>query len=42
MKVYEEKVTEDEVEMLQIFIRPNETDLTSNIQFHVKLEGNRD
>ena len=33
---HEEKVKEDEVEMLQIFIRPNETDLSSKIQFHDK------
>ncbi|NEU32210.1 hypothetical protein GN156_15785 [bacterium LRH843] len=33
---HEEKVNEDEVEMLQIFIRPTETDLVPNIQFHRK------
>ncbi|MCG7343796.1 pirin family protein [Sporosarcina sp. ACRSL] len=39
---HEEKVTEDEVEMLQIFVRPNETDLSPDIQFHHKPEDNRD
>ncbi|PIC69108.1 hypothetical protein CSV77_15595 [Sporosarcina sp. P16b] len=33
---HEEKVKEDEVEMLQIFVRPNETDLSPAIQFHEK------
>lgn len=33
---HEEKVKEDEVEMLQIFVRPNETDLSPEIQFHDK------
>jgi redox-sensitive bicupin YhaK (pirin superfamily) len=33
---HEEKVNEDEVDMLQIFIRPVETDLSANIQFHDK------
>ncbi|WP_199170038.1 pirin family protein [Sporosarcina sp. P20a] len=33
---HEEKVIEDEVEMLQIFVRPNETDLSPEIQFHDK------
>lgn len=39
---HEEKVKEAEVEMLQIFVRPNETDLTPNIQFHEKPDRNRD
>ncbi|HIW32925.1 MAG TPA: pirin family protein [Candidatus Paenibacillus intestinavium] len=39
---HEEKVKEDEVEMLQIFIRPNETDLPAKIQFHNKPTDNRD
>lgn len=38
---HEEKVKEDEVEMLQIFVRPNETDLTPEIQFHDKPVDNR-
>lgn len=38
---HEEKVKEDEVEMLQIFIRPNESDLSSEIQFHDKPADNR-
>lgn len=33
---HEEKVKKDYVEMLQIFIRPREADLDSNIQFHEK------
>lgn len=33
---HEEKVKEDEVEMLQIFVRPNETDLSPGIQFRDK------
>ncbi|BAQ08898.1 pirin-related protein [Bacillus sp. OxB-1] len=39
---HEEKVKEDEVEMLQIFIRPEETDLLPNIQFHDKPADNPD
>lgn len=39
---HEEKVKQDHVEMLQIFIRPEETDLESAIQFHDKPVGNRD
>lgn len=39
---HEEKVEEDEVEMLQIFIRPNETDLSPEIQFHNKPIDNED
>lgn len=39
---HEEKVKEDEVEMLQIFVRPRETDLDPNIQFHEKPDSNRD
>ena len=39
---HEEKVKEDEVEMLQIFVRPNETDLSPEIQFHDKPVDNRD
>ncbi|CAM4240211.1 pirin family protein [Lederbergia lenta] len=39
---HEEKVKEDHVEMLQIFIRPEETDLIPNIQFHHKPTDNRD
>ena len=37
---HEEKVTEDEVEMLQIFVRPNETNLPPKIQFHDKPTNN--
>ncbi|MDV6378572.1 pirin family protein [Sporosarcina sp. GW1-11] len=39
---HEEKVTEGEVEMLQIFIRPYDTDLSPEIQFHDKPVDNRD
>lgn len=39
---HEEKVKEDEVEMLQIFVRPNETDLAADIQFHDKPLDNRE
>lgn len=39
---HEEKVKEDEVEMLQIFVRPRETDLAPEIQFHDKPVDNRD
>lgn len=38
---HEEKVKDDEVEMLQIFVRPNQTDLTPKIQFHDKPVDNR-
>ena len=38
---HEEEVKEDEVEMLQIFVRPNETDLPPDIQFHDKPIDNR-
>lgn len=38
---HEEKVNQDEVEMLQIFVRPNETDLSPEIQFHDKPVDNR-
>jgi quercetin 2,3-dioxygenase len=39
---HEEKVKEGQVEMLQIFIRPNKTDLDPDIQFHNKPTDNRD
>lgn len=39
---HEEKVKEDEVEMLQIFVRPNETDFSAEIQFHDKPVDNND
>lgn len=39
---HEEKVKENEVEMLQIFVRPNETDLSPEIQFHDKPVDNKD
>ncbi|WP_026906841.1 pirin family protein [Paucisalibacillus globulus] len=39
---HEEKVKEDHVEMLQIFVRPRETDLEPNIQFHEKPVQNAD
>ncbi|PIC80924.1 hypothetical protein CSV75_03860 [Sporosarcina sp. P18a] len=39
---HEEKVKEDEVEMLQIFVRPNETDLPPAIQFHEKSINQKD
>jgi len=39
---HEEKVKEDEVEMLQIFVRPNETNLPPKIQFHNKPIDNHD
>lgn len=38
---HEEKVKEDEVEMLQIFVRPRKKDLDPNIQFHEKPVSNR-
>lgn len=37
---HEEKVKEDQVEMLQIFIRPRETNLEPQIQFHEKTGSN--
>ncbi|MHA6261023.1 pirin family protein [Sporosarcina sp. CAU 1771] len=39
---HEEKVKEDEVEMLQIFVRPAETDLPPAIQFYDKPTDNRE
>lgn len=39
---HEEKVSNDHVEMLQIFVRPRETDLKPDIQFHEKPTQNRD
>ena len=39
---HEEKVKDNHVEMLQIFIRPQETDLEPNIQFHNKPADNQD
>ena len=39
---HEEKVKKDHVEMLQIFVRPVETDLPAEIQFHDKPTDNRD
>jgi len=39
---HEEKVKDDEVEMLQIFVRPNKTDLSPKIQFHDKAVDNQD
>jgi len=39
---HEEKVNKDKVEMLQIFVRPNETDLSAEIQFHDKPVDNHD
>lgn len=39
---HEEKVHEDEVEMLQIFVRPKATDLPPEIQFHNKPLANDD
>lgn len=38
---HEEKVKDDEVEMLQIFVRPNEANLSAKIQFHDKPVDNR-
>ena len=38
---HEEKVKNDHVEMLQIFVRPREKDLEPNIQFHDKAFSNR-
>lgn len=38
---HEEKVKEEEVDMLQIFIRPKKTDLPAKIQFHDKPTDNR-
>lgn len=37
-----QKLKEDKVEMLQIFVRPNETDLSPQIQFHNKPVDNSD
>lgn len=39
---HEEKVKQDEVEMLQIFVRPRKTDLEPTIQFSRKPESNKD
>ena len=39
---HEEKVKEGEVDMLQIFVRPRETDMEPEIQFHQKPERNDD
>ncbi|MEH7225422.1 pirin family protein [Bacillus sp. JJ1566] len=39
---HEEKVKNDQVEMLQIFVRPQKTDLEPTIQFHEKPIRNRD
>ena len=39
---HEEKVKKDQVEMLQIFVRPRETDLEPNIQFHEKAVSNQE
>ncbi|MEH7381441.1 pirin family protein [Bacillus sp. JJ1533] len=39
---HEEKVKNDQVEMLQIFVRPRKTDLEPTIQFHEKPIRNRD
>lgn len=39
---HEEKVKRDEVEMLQIFVRPREANLDPDIQFHDKPADNRD
>ncbi|MFD1780613.1 pirin family protein [Fredinandcohnia salidurans] len=39
---HEEKVKNDQVEMLQIFVRPYESDLEPTIQFHEKPIRNRD
>nr|WP_309099156.1 pirin family protein [Fredinandcohnia onubensis] len=39
---HEEKVKNDQVEMLQIFVRPCESDLEPTIQFHEKPIRNRD
>ena len=39
---HEEKVKKDHVEMLQIFVRPVETDLPAEIQFHDKPTDNSD
>lgn len=38
---HEEKVKEDQVEMLQIFIRPRETNLEPQIQFYEKIGSNQ-
>lgn len=38
---HEEKVKKDQVEMLQIFIRPRAKDLEPIIQFHEKVIANR-
>lgn len=39
---HEEKVTDEQVEMLQIFVRPKEADLQPMIQFQDKEPNNRD
>jgi len=39
---HEEGVKQDEVEMLQIFVRPRETNLKPQIQFHEKPVENKD
>ncbi len=39
---HEETVKENEVEMLQIFVRPTETDISPEIQFHDKPLANED
>lgn len=39
---HEERVKEEHVEMLQIFVRPKEADLEATIQFHEKPVANRD
>ena len=39
---HEEKVKEGEVDMLQIFVRPNKTNLSPEIQFHDKPVDNSD
>lgn len=39
---HEEKVKDGEVEMLQIFVRPNQANLPPNIQFHNKPVNNSD
>lgn len=39
---HEEKVKQDHVEMLQIFVRPRKPDLDPDIQFHEKPIANRD
>lgn len=39
---HEEKVKADEVEMLQIYVRPSGTDLQADIQFHDKPVDNKE